>query len=276
MKIDAHQHFWKFDPVRDSWITDDMKVIQRDFLPDDLAPILEANGINGCVAVQASQTEEETDFLIELASNHDFIKGIVGWVDLRSNDIDDRLAHYASFAKVKGFRHVVQGESDSEFMLRPQFKAGITALESYNFTYDILIYHYQLEQAIQLVKLFPDQRFVLDHIAKPDIKSGEYAEWQTNIKKLALHTNVYCKVSGMVTEADWNKWTAAEFKVYLDTVVKAFGTDRIMYGSDWPVCTVAASYEQQIGIVNDYFNTFSTLEKRNIMGGNATRFYGLS
>lgn len=276
MKIDAHQHFWKFDPVRDSWITDEMKVIQRDFLPDDLAPILETNGINGCVAVQASQTEEETDFLIELASNHDFIKGIVGWVDLRSNDIDYRLAHYASFAKVKGFRHVVQGESDSEFMLRPQFKAGITALESYNFTYDILIYHYQLEQAIQLVKLFPEQRFVLDHIAKPDIKSGEYATWQTNIKKLALHTNVYCKISGMVTEADWNKWTTADFKVYLDTVVKAFGTDRIMYGSDWPVCTVAASYEQQIGIVNDYFNPFSTLEKRNIMGGNATRFYGLT
>lgn len=276
MKIDAHQHFWKFDPVRDSWITDEMKVIQRDFLPDDLAPILETNGINGCLAVQASQTEEETDFLIELASNHDFIKGVVGWVDLRSNDIDYRLAHYASFAKVKGFRHVVQGESDSEFMLRPQFKAGITALESYNFTYDILIYHYQLEQAIQLVKLFPEQRFVLDHIAKPDIKSGEYATWQTNIKKLALHTNVYCKISGMVTEADWNKWTTADFKVYLDTVVKAFGTDRIMYGSDWPVCTVAASYEQQIGIVNDYFNPFSTLEKRNIMGGNATRFYGLT
>lgn len=275
MNIDAHQHFWKFDPVRDSWMTDEMKVIQRDFLPDDLAPILEANGIKGCVAVQASQTEAETDFLLELASNHDFIKGIVGWVDLRSNDIGDRLAHYASFAKVKGFRHVVQGENDSEFMLRPQFKVGITALESYHFTYDILIYHHQLEQAIQLVKLFPDQRFVLDHLAKPDIKSGEYAVWKTTIKKLALHTNVYCKISGMITEADWNKWTAAEFNVYLDTVVKAFGTERLMYGSDWPVCTVAASYEQQIGMVNDYFNPFSTLEKRNIMGGNAIRFYGL-
>ncbi|MEA5256891.1 amidohydrolase family protein [Arcicella aquatica] len=275
MTIDAHQHFWQYDAQRHDWISDEMKVIQRDFLPEDLAPILAKNNISGCVAVQADQTLAETDFLIELANKNAFIKAVVGWVDLRADDVDDILEHYAELPIVKGFRHVVQGEADTEFMLRPKFKAGITALGAFDFTYDILIYHYQLDQAIQLAKLFPDQKFVLDHIAKPDIKSGEYTQWQTNIKKLALHQNVYCKLSGMVTEGEWNDWKVSDFKIYLDTVVKAFGTERLMYGSDWPVCLVAAEYEEQLGIVNEYFSTFSTLEKKKIMGGNALKFYNI-
>ncbi|MDR6561609.1 MULTISPECIES: amidohydrolase family protein [unclassified Arcicella] len=275
MTIDAHQHFWQYDAQRHDWISDEMKVIQRDFLPEDLAPILAKNNISGCVAVQADQTLAETDFLIELANKNAFIKAVVGWVDLRADDVDDILEHYAELPIVKGFRHVVQGEADTEFMLRPKFKAGITALGAFDFTYDILIYHYQLEQAIQLAKLFPDQKFVLDHIAKPDIKSGEYTQWQTNIKKLALHQNVYCKLSGMVTEGEWKDWKVADFKIYLDTVVKAFGTERLMYGSDWPVCLVAAEYEEQLGIVNEYFSAFSTLEKKKIMGGNALKFYNI-
>ncbi len=273
--IDSHQHFWKYNPVNHEWINDEMKVIQRDFMPSDLQPILQQNNIDGCVSVQVDQTEEETNFLLELADNHSFIKGVVSWIDLRADNIYERLEHYSQFKKLKGFRHIVQGENDSEFMLRPNFKNGITELGMYDFTYDILIYHYQLEQAIQLVKLFPEQKFVLDHIAKPDIKSGEYALWQTNIKKLALHQNVFCKVSGMVTEAEWDDWKPSDFKIYLDTVVKAFGTERLMYGSDFPVCTLAATYEQQLDIVTAYFSSFTSLEKKKIMGDNASKFYNL-
>jgi L-fuconolactonase len=275
MTIDSHQHFWKYNAPTHDWITDEMSVIQRDFLPSDLEPILKQNNIDGCVAVQADQSEAETDFLLELSKENSFVKGIVGWVDLLADDVYERLEHYAQFEKIKGFRHIVQGESDSEFMLRPKFKNGITELSANDFTYDILIYHFQLEQAINLVKLFPDQKFVIDHIAKPDIKSGEYTEWQINIKKLALHQNVYCKVSGMVTEGEWQGWKNSDFKIYLDTVVKAFGTDRLMYGSDWPVCLVAGQYEEQLNIVQAYFSSFSSLEKKKIMGGNAVKFYQL-
>ena len=275
MTIDSHQHFWKYNAQTHDWINDEMSVIQRDFLPSDLEPILKQNNIEGCVAVQADQSEAETDFLLELAKKNSFIKGVVGWVDLLADDVYESLERYAECEKVKGFRHVVQGETDSEFMLRPKFKNGITELGAYDFTYDILIYHFQLEQAINLVKLFPDQKFVVDHIAKPDIKSGEYAERQTNIKKLALHQNVYCKISGMVTEGEWKDWKNSDFKIYLDTVVKAFGTDRLMYGSDWPVCLVAGNYEEQLSIVQEYFSSFSTLEKKKIMGGNAVKFYQL-
>jgi L-fuconolactonase len=275
MKIDSHQHFWKYNAQNHTWINDDMKVIQKDFMPSDLAPILKAHQFDGCVSVQVDQNDEENAFLLKLANENDFIKGVVGWVDLQSNDVDDKLEEYAENQKMKGFRHIVQGESDSEFMLRPKFKNGIAALSAYNFTYDILIYHYQLEQAIQFVKFFPEQKIVIDHIAKPDIKSGEYAQWQTNIKKIALHQNVYCKVSGMVTEADWHDWKETDFKIYLDTIVKAFGTDRIMYGSDFPVCLLAANYEQQLSIVNNYFEAFSNVEKKKIMGGNAVKFYNL-
>ncbi len=275
MIIDSHQHFWQYNAQTHDWINDEMSVIQRDFLPSDLEPILKRNNIDGCIAVQADQSEAETDFLLDLAEKNSFIKGVVGWVDLLADDVYESLERYAEFEKVKGFRHVVQGESDSDFMLRPKFKNGITELGAYDFTYDILIYHFQLEQAINLVKLFPEQKFVVDHIAKPDIKSGEYAEWQINIKKLALHQNVYCKVSGMVTECEWQGWKTSDFKIYLDTVVKAFGTDRLMYGSDWPVCLVAGNYEEQLNIVQEYFSSFSTLEKKKIMGGNAIKFYGL-
>jgi L-fuconolactonase len=275
MNIDSHQHFWKYDSQRHNWINDDMKVIHRDFMPSDLEPILEQNQIDGCISVQVDQNEEENTFLLDLADKNDFIKGIVGWVDLQAGNVYERLEYYSEFEKMKGFRHIVQGESDSEFMLRPKFKHGIAELSSYNFTYDILIYHYQLKQAIQFVKLFPEQNFVIDHIAKPDIKSGEYAEWQTNMKKISLHQNVYCKVSGMVTETDWNDWKESDFKIYLDTIVKAFGTDRIMYGSDFPVCLLSANYEQQLNIVKEYFSSFSNTEKKKIMGENASKFYGL-
>ena len=273
--IDAHQHFWKFDPIRDNWITNEMSAIQRDFFPGDLRPILQQNGFDGCIAVQASQSEGETDFLISLARQHDLIKGIVGWVDLQAANITDRLAQYKSFPIVKGFRHVLQGETQRDLMLNPNFKRGIAALQQHDFTYDLLIFPDQLKFSIELVGLFPQQKFVIDHIAKPYIKRKEIDEWKRDIQSIASHQNVYCKISGMVTEADWEAWKKDDFKPYLDVVINAFGTDRIMFGSDWPVCLVAASYEKMLGIVKDYFSAFSKEEQDEFFGLNAIAFYNL-
>lgn len=274
-KIDAHQHFWKFDPVRDSWITEDMKSIQRDFVPEDLWPILERNGFEGCVAVQASQSENETDFLISLAKQYSFIKGVVGWVDLQAKDIRERLQWYKSFSIVKGFRHVLQGELQRDLMLQPNFKRGIAALESYGFTYDILVFPDQLIFSADLAAAFPGQKFVVDHIAKPFIKRKELGDWKTNIEKLATRPNVYCKISGMVTEADWSHWNKNDFTPYLDAVVDAFGIKRVMFGSDWPVCQVAASYEQVVDVVSYYFSSFSKSEQELFFSSNAEHFYNL-
>jgi L-fuconolactonase len=275
MKIDAHQHFWQFDPVRDSWITDDMKIIQRDFLPADLKPVLERNGIDGCISVQAAQSEEENAFLMAHAETHDFVKGVVGWVDLQAADLEERLEHYRSFKKMKGFRHVLQGEAQRDFMLRPAFKKGISLLQRFGFTYDILIYPDQLPFVRTFVAAFPEQKFIIDHIAKPHVREKKIEEWKEYMQALAQFEQVYCKISGMVTEAHWKQWTKADFTPYLDVVVEAFGTDRVVFGSDWPVCLVAAPYEAVLQVATDYFFTFSQNEQENFFGGNARRFYNL-
>lgn len=275
MQIDAHQHFWHFNPERDSWITEEMAVIQNDFLPQDLQPLLLEAGLDGCVAVQASQSEDETDFLISLATEKDFIKGVVGWVDLQASTLDERLQHYKTFPVVKGFRHVLQGEAQRDLMLTPAFINGIAALQPYGFTYDLLIFPDQLNFCKKLVAQFPDQAFVLDHLGKPFIKRGEIKEWQQDLQQLAKQPNVYCKLSGMVTEADWQGWTRSNFTPYLDAAVEAFGVDRLLFGSDWPVCNLAASYKQVVEIVRDYFRPFSQQEQQKIFGGNAVRFYNL-
>ena len=274
-RIDAHQHFWNFDPVRDSWITDEMAVIQRDFLPQDLEPLLKQNSFDGCVVVQSDQSEEHNGFLLDLAQRNEFIKGVVGWVDLRSDDINDRLSHYQSFTKMKGFRHVLQGEQDRAFMLQPSFKRGIAALQEFDFTYDILIFADQLHFVPEFVNAFPDQRFIIDHIAKPDIKNQNVKDWQKDMEAAAQFSNVYCKVSGMVTEADWKHWRQQDFIPYLDAVVEAFGTERLCYGSDWPVCLVAGAYQEQLGILENYFTSFTQSERAAIFGGNAIEFYKL-
>lgn len=274
-RIDAHQHFWKFDSIRDSWITDEMSAIQKDFLPDDLKFLLQQNGFDGCVAVQASQSEDETNFLIALASQNDFIKGVVGWVDLQADGITQRLARYQSFPIVKGFRHVLQGEEQRDLMLHPNFKRGIAALQEYGFTYDILIFPDQLKFSAELVAFFPEQKFVIDHIAKPYIKRKEIDEWKKDMQAIAIHQNVYCKISGMVTEADWTAWKKEDFTPYMDVVVNAFGTNRIMFGSDWPVCLVTASYEKMLGIVEEYFSVFPKEEQDKFFGLNAINFYNL-
>ena len=274
MTIDSHQHFWKFDPVRDAWIDDSMEVIRKDFLPKDLQPILEQNTIDGCIAVQADQSEEETEFLLNLASENTFIKGVVGWVDLRADKVEDRLAHFSKNNLLKGIRHIVQVEAN-DFMLRKDFQNGIGKLEQFNLTYDILVFPPQLKTSIALVNKFPNQKFVLDHIAKPFIKDGKIEGWKQDIKELAKAPNIYCKVSGMVTEADLKHWKPSDFTPYLDVVFEAFGTDRILYGSDWPVSLLAAQYEEQLNIVKAYINGFSLEEQQKVMGLNAIKFYNL-
>ncbi|RWY53933.1 amidohydrolase family protein [Mucilaginibacter gilvus] len=273
-KIDAHQHFWKFDPVRDSWISDDMAVIQRDFYPEHLAPVLAENGIDACIAVQADQSETQTNFLIDFAKSNPFIIGVVGWVDLRADDLYERLQHYSKRSVVKGFRHVLQGEA-GEFMLGEKFMRGISMLNQYGFTYDVLIRHDQLSYAEQLVAAFPQQKFVIDHLAKPAIKAQETAPWAQQIAAIAQHENVYCKVSGFCTEADWANWHPSDVKPYLDVVFQAFGTDRLMFGSDWPVNLVAGGYNKTVECLNAYLAPFSPADQEKFWGDNAASFYNL-
>lgn len=274
MIIDAHQHFWIYDAVRDNWIDDTMEVIRKDFLPKNLKPILDENNIDGCIAVQADQSEEETRFLLNQAKENTFIKGVVGWVDLLSENVDERLAYYAENKKFKGVRHIVQGEAN-DFMLRPDFQRGISTLQKYNLTYDILVFPPQLPAAIKLANKYPDQPFVLDHMGKPYIKSGEMANWKRNIELLAKCSNVVCKISGMFTEADWNYWTEKDFTPFLDVVFTSFGVDSVLFGSDWPVCLLAADYREQLDIIKSHINKFSTTDRAKIMGNNAIRFYNL-
>ncbi|UFH46213.1 amidohydrolase family protein [Flavobacterium galactosidilyticum] len=275
MKIDSHQHFWNYHPIKDAWISDDMKVIQQDFMPADLLPLLQKNDIDGCIAVQADQSETETRFLLQLAQENDFIMGVVGWVDFRSKDIEERLQYFSQFEKLKGFRHIVQGESEDDFLRRADFCNGIAQLEKYNFTYDLLILPKHLSVAAEFVKRFPKQNFVIDHLAKPNFKEANFTNWENGIRELATYKNVFCKLSGMVTEADWKNWKAEDFNYCLDVLVGNFGIERLMFGSDWPVSLLAASYEQSSAIVKNYFSKFSEEEQHKIWGGNAIKFYNL-
>jgi L-fuconolactonase len=274
-RIDSHQHFWIYQAERDTWISDQESILKDDFMPEHLLPILVHYGFEGCVVVQADQSDEETLFQLKNAEEHSFIKGVVGWVDLQAKDLEDKLAGYQGYDKLKGFRHILQGEQDRALMLRPAFKKGIELLGKYGYTYDILVFSDQLEYAEILVAEFPDQPFVLDHLGKPDIKNGKISDWSRGIRALARHENLYCKASGMVTEADLNNWKATDFKPYLDVLFEAFGTGRVMFGSDWPVCRLAATYGQVTGLMEDYISSFSKQEQEQFWSGNAVRFYKL-
>ena len=274
MRIDSHQHFWKFDPVRHAWIDSSMQNIAKDFLPKDLKPLLETNLMDGCIAVQADQSEIETQFLLRLAEENSFIKGVVGWVDLSAEDLSKRLEVFSKNPLFKGVRHVLQAEKEG-FMLKDQFLRGISELKNFNLTYDILIYPNQMEEARLLIEKNPNQPFVLDHLAKPYIKQQKIKNWASDIKELAKYKNVYCKLSGMVTEADWNHWQFENFKKYLSVAFDTFGSDRLMFGSDWPVCLLAGSYEHVVKIIDLFIENLEQEEKNNIMGGNACNFYNL-
>jgi L-fuconolactonase len=276
MHIDAHQHFWIYRPEEYGWIDDSMAALRRDFLPADLEPELISAGLAGSIAVQARQTLEETRWLLELADCSPQILGVVGWVDLRSPDVQSQLKLFARNPKFVGVRHVVQAEADEHFLLRPEFLRGISALEEFQLAYDILIYSRHLAVAAEFVEQFPRQRFVLDHLAKPAIKRGEIDSWEKGIRRLAAFPNVFCKLSGLVTEADWQNWTSSQITPYLDVAFAAFGADRLMIGSDWPVCLVAGSYGRTVGVVKDFVRQQKAEWRDAILGGNAQRFWRLA
>jgi L-fucono-1,5-lactonase len=275
MRLDAHQHFWKYDPARYGWISDEMAVLKRDYLPRELKPVLVANGLDGSIAVQARHSVDETRWLLELAEQNDFIKGVVGWVDLRSGKLREQLAQLAGRKRLVGVRHVVQDEPDDEFMMRPEFRRGIAQLVEFGLVYDLLVYPRHLPVAVRLVREFPKQRFVLDHIAKPGIAKGLMEPWARDIRELAKFPNVSCKLSGMVTEARWNQWKTGDFRPYLDTVFEAFGAGRLMIGSDWPVCTLSGDYAATTSIVIRYVDQLTAEEREGILGGNCARVYGV-
>jgi L-fuconolactonase len=275
MTIDSHQHFWKYTPAEYPWMKPEWP-IRRDFLPSDLAPLLKAAGLDGCVAVQAQQTVAEARWLLSLADAHPIIKGVVGWVDLQSDRAEEQLAELARHPRFVGVRHVVQDEPDDNFMLRPAFQRGIGKLRQFNLAYDLLVFPKQLPAAIQLVANFPEQRFVLDHIAKPPIAAGTLSPWREQLRELAKAPNVWCKVSGMVTEAKWDGWRADDFRPYLDVVFAAFGVERLMFGTDWPVATLAGSYEQVHRLAADYTQSLTAKARAQFFGGNAAEFYRLA
>ncbi|MHC4618739.1 MAG: amidohydrolase family protein [Planctomycetota bacterium] len=273
MKIDAHQHFWKYNERDYGWMGRGMESLKRDRLPGDLAGLLEKADIDGTVAVQARQCIEETEFLLRLADENPFIKGVVGWVDLRSPALEVQLESFCYHPKLRGVRHVIHDEPDDNFMLGDDFVHGISRLRKYNLTYDLLLFPKHLPIACELVAKFPEQTFILDHISKPLIKDRKIEPWASDIRTLAPFKNVSCKISGMVTEADWRNWKGEDFTPYMDTVVEAFGTDRLMVGSDWPVCTVAAEYEQVVSIAADYVQELSPDEQSAIWSENPKRIY---
>lgn len=276
MRIDAHQHFWLFDPVKDSWITEEMAVIRRNFLPNDIGQILKDNNFDGVVAVQADQSHQETDFLVELSGVYKLIKAVVGWVDLRSEAIDEHLAHFKRSPIIKGFRHIVEGEVDPDFLHRDEFLRGIAALTKHQYTYDLLIRPRHYASTLKCVSVNPEQAFMLDHIAKPPIKTQEFDEWAAFIHDLAQYKNVHCKISGLATEADWKHWTLDHFTQYIAHVISCFGKDRVLFGSDWPVCLLAGSYEDSIRIVEDKLNDFTEAELKGFWGDNAVQFYSIT
>lgn len=276
MNLDSHQHFWKYDPAQHVWMNDDMAVLRRDYLPPELKPLLAAAGFDGTIAVQARQMVEETEWLLKLAEEHDFIKGVVGWVDLRSPQLREQLEKFSKHPKLRGVRHVVHDEPDDNFMLRPEFRRGIGQLHEFGLTYDLLLFPKHLPVAVEVVREFSAQPFVLDHIAKPAIRDSQVSPWQEDLKRLAEFPNVFCKLSGLVTEAKWQQWQAQDFHRYLDIVIAAFGTERVMLGSDWPVCTLSGNYSSTMKIATDYIRKFPAEVREQILGGNCARFYGLN
>jgi L-fuconolactonase len=275
MIIDSHHHLWKFNTEDYSWMDESMSLLKRDYLPEDLEGHLAEAGVEGTVVVQARQMLEETRWLLELAGKHSFVKGVVGWVDLRSERLEEELEEFAGNPKLVGVRHVIHDEEDDDFMLRPGFLKGIERLAAHNLTYDLLLYPKHLERAVELVSMFPDQKFVLDHISKPFIKAGILDPWRKDLESLAAQPNVWCKISGMVTEAHLENWKYKDFIPYLNVVAEAFGTDRLMLGSDWPVCRLAGEYKNVMAIPKRYFRDLGEVERQKIFSGNAIGFYNL-
>ncbi|OYW08426.1 MAG: amidohydrolase [Acidobacteriia bacterium 12-62-4] len=273
--IDTHHHFWKYSAAEYGWINEEMKTIRRDFLPADLKKTLDEAGVSGAVSVQARTTVEESDWLLSMAEKHDFLRGVVGWVPLTEGDVEKHLERLAQHKKFKGVRHVIQGEPDDNYILRPDFNAGVKKLLKYKLRYDILIFERHLKPSIRFVDQHPNQMFILDHVAKPKIKERILSPWREDMIALGKRPNVYCKLSGMITEADWKKWSSADLAPYLDTALQAFGPKRLLFGSDWPVMLVAGQYKPWVELIKQTIKRYSTAEQEQILAKNAIEAYGL-
>jgi L-fuconolactonase len=272
MRIDAHQHFWNYDSERFDWITDDMAALRRNFLPEDLNPILQASQIDGCIAVQAEEQVRETEFLLELSEDHPWILGVVGWAELAQDNLDEVLDQWSNYSRLLGFREVLQSK-EPEYMLRKEFIRGIHKLGKRGYTYDLLTYPQQLPAALQLVDACPNQFFVIDHLSKPDIKAGDWKAWKKSLQPFSERELVYAKVSGLVTEADWKKWNPADLFPYLEIALELFGPKRLLFGSDWPVCLAAGQYKEVLGVIESFADQLSAHEKEALFGGTAQEFY---
>jgi L-fuconolactonase len=275
LRIDAHHHLWRYTPQEFEWLDESMAALRRDFLPRDLVAEIASAGIDGTVAVQARQTLEETRWLLEQADACAAIRGVVGWAPIAGEEFPEVMEEFEDRPKLKGLRHVIQGEKDENYILREDFTSGIRAMQGSGLVYDILIYERHLPQTIEFVDEFPEQVFVLDHVAKPMIAAGVKEPWAARMRELGQRENVWCKVSGMVTEADWATWNAETLRPYLDVVVEAFGVERLMAGSDWPVCLAASEYGRWFGVLRDYFAGFSEREREAVFGGTAAEVYSL-
>ncbi len=275
MRIDAHQHFWRYRPDAYAWIDDGMSVLRRDFLTSDLAPLLDAAQVDACVAVQARQDAEETSWLLSLADEHDWIAGVVGWCDLRAPDVGRALDRLTANPRFVGVRHVVQDEPDPRFLLREDFCHGVAELSGRGLAYDLLIHTHQAPAAVEFAQRFPEQRIVLDHLGKPQVRACVREPWGAHLRQLAACENVSVKLSGLVTEADLECWTPEQLAPYLDTALEAFGCDRVMFGSDWPVCLLATDYARWHATLHNWAGTLSEGEREALFGANAARFYDL-
>ncbi len=273
MRIDAHQHFWNHDPIKHFWINDDMKVIKRDFSPGDLAPLLKESKFDGTIAVQADETMAETTFLLDLARKNDYIKAVVGWVDLRKEAVEEDLLMLKSQQKLAGFRCIMQGTEDEAFLKNRLFIQNVSRLNQFDFTYDLLVFHYQMESLVRFTDKLQDNRLILDHIGKPDIKNKQIKQWKEQLRILSANPNIYCKLSGMLTEADHQRWTYDDIMPYMETAAEYFGVDRLCFGSDWPVCLLAGSFKQVHGVVDRFVDQLNTTEREKIFGTNTAAFY---
>ena len=273
MRIDAHQHFWNHDPIKHFWINDDMKIIKRDFSPGDLAPLLKESKFDGTIAVQADETMAETTFLLDLARKNDYIKAVVGWVDLRKEAVEEDLLMLKSQQKLAGFRCIMQGTEDEAFLKNRLFIQNVSRLNQFDFTYDLLVFHNQMESLVRFTDKLQDNRLILDHIGKPDIKNKQIKQWKEQLRILSSNPNIYCKLSGMLTEADHQRWTYDDIMPYMETAAEYFGVDRLCFGSDWPVCLLAGSFKQVHDVVDRFVEQLNTTEREKIFGTNAAAFY---
>ena len=276
MIIDSHQHFWQVGRFDYPWMNSSLGVLYRDYLPDQFEPILAQNGVDKTVLVQASNSVEESRWLLNLADEHPFIAGVVGWVDLSSADVDRQLDEFVSHPKFKGVRHLVESEPADDWLVQPQVLRGLKRLSTYGVSYDLLVHTRHLKNIEKVVDACPDLKLVIDHMAKPPIASGEIETWREELRHVAANEQIHCKLSGLVTEASWTSWTTSDLRPYVDCALELFGSSRLLFGSDHPVCLLAASYELVLASFRELVNELSGDEQQKIFGSNAAEFYGLN